>query len=184
MGHITVYVTVGRQNRPGDCIPKDEEINEAITMTTLTIERSEELRDEPIMDLAIGAPILGVGDLETYLAPHQLNELIESLRPGESLVTDKFLDESITVGKEYEVRAIGQERYAKFVGRLKRIRPGYGWALTFEDVSYISSDESLVPVNRQELAVVFPREAAFTIYADSTPSGYGLRNFPQAIQVF
>ena len=106
---------------------------------------------------------------------------------GESLATDRFLDESITVGKEYQVRAIGQERYAKFIGRLKRIRPGYGWALTFEDVKYISSDSSLAPVTDRALATVFPREASFTIYSDSPPSGYGLQDLsfqPARTQIF
>ncbi len=144
-------------------------------MTTLTIERSKELREESVSTMD-AAPIPCVAELERNWATHQLYEVTGSLRPGESLATDRFLDESITVGKEYQVRAIGQERYAKFIGRLKRIRPGYGWALTFEDVKYISSDASLPPVTDQALATVFPREASFTIYSDSPPSGYGLQD--------
>ncbi len=146
-------------------------------MTTVTIERSNESREESVSTMD-AAPIPWVAELERNLATHQLYEVTGSLRPGESLATDRFLDESITVGKEYQVRAIGQERYAKFIGRLKRIRPGYGWALTFEDVKYISSDASLPPVTDRALATVFPREASFTIYSDSAPSGYGLQDLP------
>ncbi len=143
-------------------------------MITKTIERSKELREGSVSTMD-AAPIPWVAELERNLATHQLYEVTGSLRPGESLATDRFLDESITVGKEYLVRAIGQERYAKFIGRLKRIRPGYGWALTFEHVKYISSDSRLAPVRDRALATVFPREASFTIYSDSPPSGYGLQ---------
>ena len=139
-------------------------------MRTMTVERSEELAS------TIGTPIPCVRKLERHLATHDLDELEGSIRSGESLVTREFLDERITVGKEYRVRAIGDQRYAKFVGRLKRITSSYGWVLTFEDVKYISSDESLVPVKEPDLAVVFAREASFTIYADSTPAGYGLQD--------
>lgn len=147
-------------------------------MTTATIERNNDLREESFNTTAFAAPIRCVGDLERHSATDQLDELWGSLRPGESLVAGKYLDEKITVGKEYKVRAIGEKRYAKFIGRLKRITPSYGWVLTFEDVKYISSDESLVPVKEPDLAVVFAREASFTIYADSVPSGYGLQDVP------
>ena len=99
-----------------------------------------------------------------------------SLGSGENLVAGDFLDEGITVGKEYQVRAIGQKRYAEFVGQLKLIRSGYGWSLTFEEVRNISSDGSLVPVKEPDLATVFPKEATFTIYSDGAPAGYGLQD--------
>ena len=142
----------------------------------MTIERRNESREERFNTTEFAAPIRCVSDLETLLATAKLDELWGSLRPGESLVTAKFLDERITVGKEYEVRAIGENRYAKFIGRLKRIKPSYGWILTFEDVKYISSDASLAPVADRALATVFPKEASFMIYSDSPPSGYGLQD--------
>lgn len=92
-------------------------------MTNVTIERSNESREERFNTTEFAAPIRCVSDLETHLTTAKLDELWGPLRPGESLVTAKFLDERITVGKEYEVRAIGEKRYAKFIGRLKRIRP-------------------------------------------------------------
>ena len=144
-------------------------------MTTATIERNNDLREESFNTTAFAAPIRCVGDLERHSATDQLDELWGSLRPGESLVAGKYLDEKITVGKEYKVRAIGEKRYAKFIGRLKRITPSYGWVLTFEDVKYISSDESLVPVKERLPAAVLP---SITIYADSVPSGYGLQDVP------
>ena len=82
-------------------------------MITMTIERSKELREKSVSTMD-AAPIPWVADLERNLATHQLYEVTGSLRPGESLPTDRFLDESISVGKEYQVRAIGQERYAQF----------------------------------------------------------------------
>ena len=88
-------------------------------MTAMTVERSKELAIESV-PTAIGAPI----NLERHLATHNLNEPTGSIRSGENLVTREFLDERITVGKQYRVRAIGDQRYAKFVGRLKRVRPG------------------------------------------------------------
>ena len=99
-----------------------------------------------------------------------------SLGHGDILVASRFLDERITVGKEYIVRAIGQNRYAEFVGSLELIRAGYGWALTFARVRHISSDGSLVAVEEPDLATVFPKEGSFTIYADSAPEGYGLQD--------
>ncbi len=99
-----------------------------------------------------------------------------SLGHGEILVASKFLDERITVGKEYVVRAIGQNKYAEFVGSLELIRAGYGWSLTFDEVRHISSDGSLAPDEEPGLATVFPKEASFTIYADSAPEGYGLQD--------
>ena len=142
-------------------------------MTTMTVERSKELAIESV-PTAIGTPI----KLERHLATHDLDELTGSIRSGESLVTREFLDERITVGKEYRIRAIGNKRYAKFVGRLKRIRPSYGWILTFEDVRYISGYENLQPAMERGLAEVFSKGTSFTIYADSIPSGYGLQDFP------
>ena len=81
--------------------------------------------------MTIAAPIQFIGNLEIHLSAYQLDELSDLLGPAESLVTDKFVNERITGGKEYEVRAIGEKRYAKSVGRLKRIRSSYGWVLTF-----------------------------------------------------
>ena len=137
-------------------------------MATLTIERSR--------DSAAGesSPMPYVGDLDKYLATHQLDGPWSLLKPGEYFVTSKFLDQRVTAGKEYEVRAIGQQRYARFTGRLTKMRPSYGWVLTFEDPKYIDSDGSLVSVEKKGLGIVFPREQDFTIYADSTPLGYGL----------
>ena len=146
-------------------------------MTTMTVERSKELASGCVPP-AIGTPIPCVRKLERHLATHDLDELAGSIRSGESLVTREFLDERITVGKEYRVRAIGNKRYAKFVGRLKLIRPSYGWILTFEDVKYISGYESLQPAMERGLAEVSSKGTSFTIYADSTPSGYGLQDFP------
>ncbi len=99
-----------------------------------------------------------------------------SLGHGDILVASKSLDERITVGKEYVVRAIGQNRYAEFVGSLELIRAGYGWALTFDGVRHISSEGSLSPVEDPDLATVFPKEGSFTIYTDSAPEGYGLQD--------
>ena len=141
-------------------------------MTTITIEREEDLRVGSFNATAIAAPVTCVGDLD------QSDGLWSSLKPGEHLVTGKFFSDGISVGKEYVVRAIGEKRYAKFIGRLKRIKQSYGWVLTFEDENYISSDGSLVPVKNPDLATIFPKESTFKIYADSTPSGYGLQECP------
>ncbi len=137
-------------------------------MATLTIERS---RDSAACD---SSPMPCVDDLDKYLPTHQPDGPWSLLKPGEYLVTSKFLDQRVTAGKEYEVRAIGQQRYARFTGRLTKMRPSYGWVLTFEDPKYIASDGSLVSVEKKGLGIVFPREQDFTIYADSTPLGYGL----------
>lgn len=143
-------------------------------MTTMTVERSKELAIESV-PTAIGTPI----KLERHLATHDLDELTGSIRSGESLVTREFLDERITVGKEYMVRAIGDKRYAKFIGRLKGIKASYGWVLTFEDVKYIYGDENLqLAIVERGLAAVFPTGTSLTLYADSTPSGYGLQECP------
>jgi len=142
---------------------KNSNTKEAPAMTTMTIGRSNELREESTR-MTIAAPIPFIGNLEIHLAAYQLDELKDLLGPGESLVTDKFLDERITGGKEYEVRAIGEKRYAKFVGRLKQIRSSYGWVLTFEDVKYMSADESLRPVMERGLVAVPVTGASLTLY--------------------
>lgn len=138
-------------------------------MTTMTIEREEDLRVESFDATAIADPVTCVVESD------HSDGRWSSLETGEYLVTDNFLDERISVGKEYEVRAIGEKRYARFIGRLRRIKQSYGWALTFQQVKYISSDGSLVPVKYPDIATVFPRESSFNIYADSTPAGYGLK---------
>ena len=91
-----------------------------------------------------------------------------TMEPGKSL------DERITVGKEYTVRAIGQNKYAELVGSLELTRDGYSWSLSFEDVRPICSDGSLAPVEEPDLPTVSPNEALFTIYADGAPGGFGL----------
>ena len=137
-------------------------------MPILTIDRSKELMASD------SSPIPRVDDLGTYFTTHQPDGLRSLLEPGEYLVTRNFLDPGITVGREYKVRAIGQNRYAIFTGQLTRVRLSYGWVLTFENPQYISGDGSLVPAKKQGLGTVFPKEDDFTIYADSAPLGYGL----------
>ncbi len=59
-------------------------------MTTVTIELSHESRGEKFNRTVFAAPIRCVSDLETHLVTAKLDELWDSLRPGEILSQPNF----------------------------------------------------------------------------------------------